>query len=317
MDFIEGLPRSGGKKVIMVVVDRLSKYANFLPLSHPFSAISVAQIYLDQVYKLHGSPKSIISDRDKVFISKFWTEFMKLLGVQLKLSIAYHPQTDGQSEVLNRCLESYLRCICHDLPQEWLKWLPLAEFWYNSTFHSVIQKTPYEVLYSQPPPVHRPYITVSTIVEAVDRSFKLREQAIVVLKFNLQRAQNRMKQLADRKRSDRQFEKGEWVYLKLQAYKQMSVSNMSNNKLTPKYYGPYLIIKKIGEVADTLQLPPYSKIHPTFHVSLLKKHHAPPPVTLDQSLPISYDSTTKMSDKAPAEVLDIRFVKRRNAVVVQ
>lgn len=95
MDFIEGLPKSHGKEVIMVVIDRLSKYAHFMALSHHFSTMKVAQVYMDQVYKLHGSPKFIVSDRDKVFISAFWSELMKIQGVQLKMSTAYHPQTDG------------------------------------------------------------------------------------------------------------------------------------------------------------------------------------------------------------------------------
>lgn len=219
MDFVEGLPKSGGKDVIMVVVDTLSKYAHFIALSHPFTALKVAQSYLDNVYKLHGSPKSIISDRDKVFTSAFLREFMKLLGVNLKLCIAYHPQTDGQSEVLNRCLEGYLRCMCHTLPQDWLKYLPLAEFWYNTNFHSTTKKTPYEVMYGQPPPIHMPYILGSSLLDAVDKSLHMREQTISILKQNLCKAQNRMKQAADTKRSDRQFEVGDWVYLKLHPYR--------------------------------------------------------------------------------------------------
>lgn len=174
---------------------------------------------MSDIYKLHGSPKSIISDRDKAFTSRFWVEFMKLLGVQLKMSIAYHPQKDGQTEVLNRCSESYLRCMCHDIPKEWLKWLSLAEFWYNSTFHTTIQKIPYEILYNQAPPVHKPYLAGTCSVETVDRSFIMREQAITVLMFNLSRSLNRIKQLADRRRSDRQFMEGEWVYLQLHSYR--------------------------------------------------------------------------------------------------
>ncbi|KAL8147536.1 hypothetical protein AgCh_005023 [Apium graveolens] len=89
---------------------------------------------------------------------------MKLLGVQVKLSTAYHPQTDGQTEVLNRCLETYLRCMCHETPKEWTNWLPLAEFWYNSNFHTAIRKTPFEMVYGQPPPIHKPYISGSSLI---------------------------------------------------------------------------------------------------------------------------------------------------------
>ena len=101
MDFIEGLPKSNGLEVIMVIVDRLSKYAHFIGLAHPYPAPKVAQIYLDQVYRLHGMPEGITSDRDPIFISQFWKEFFKLQSVELKLSTSYHPQTDGQTENVN------------------------------------------------------------------------------------------------------------------------------------------------------------------------------------------------------------------------
>ena len=124
MDFMEGFPRVGGK----TVVDRFSKYAHFIPLGHPYTAVSVAKVFFDNVVKLHGIPCSIVSDRDPVFTSTFWTELFRLSGIQLRMSTAFHPQTDGQSEVTNRILGVYLRCLAGDQPWSWLRWLPWAEY---------------------------------------------------------------------------------------------------------------------------------------------------------------------------------------------
>ncbi|GKF58862.1 putative mitochondrial protein, partial [Tanacetum coccineum] len=128
MDFIQKFPLSHGKSVIMVVVDMLSMYAHFMPLAHPFSASQVAQVFLDEVYKLHGLPDSIVSDKDKVFLSHFWKLMFLELNVKLKLSTTYHPRTNGQTEVVNRSLRCYLRCMCGEKPKDWVKWLPLPEF---------------------------------------------------------------------------------------------------------------------------------------------------------------------------------------------
>lgn len=106
-DFIDGLPSSSGKTVIFVVVDRLSKAAHFVALQHPYNALTVAQAFLDNVFKLHGCPKSIISDRHSLFLCEFWKELFSLQGVSLQFSSAYHPQSDGQTEIVNRCLQTY------------------------------------------------------------------------------------------------------------------------------------------------------------------------------------------------------------------
>lgn len=138
-----------------MVVDRLSKYAHFLPLAHPFTAIYVAQLYFEQIFRLHGLPKTIVSDRDKIFLSAFWREFT-LQHVDLHMSTAYHPQSDGQTDVVNRCLEGYLRCMTGERPTEWLLWIRLEEWWYNTNWHSSTDITPYEVVYGQPPSLHIP-----------------------------------------------------------------------------------------------------------------------------------------------------------------
>jgi hypothetical protein len=147
MDFIEALPRSQSYTCILVIVDTFTKYANFLPLKHPYTALSVARLFHDQVYKHHGLPHSIVSDRDKVFLSNLWKELFRLADEQLQMSSAYHPQSDGQTERVNQCLETFLRCFVHACPSQWSHWLSVAQFWYNSSPHSDKGRAPFEVLY--------------------------------------------------------------------------------------------------------------------------------------------------------------------------
>jgi hypothetical protein len=111
MDFITGLPKSGNKSVIMVVVDHLSNYAHLCALQHSFTTSIVAQLLMDQVFKIDGVPHYIISDHDPTFTRNFWQELLKLQGTQLHLNTAYYPQNDGQTEVFNKCLKTYLRCF--------------------------------------------------------------------------------------------------------------------------------------------------------------------------------------------------------------
>lgn len=151
MDFTEGLLVSDGTNVILVVVDYLIMYAHFIPRHHPYTAHSVSKLYIDQVVCLHGVPFSIISDRDTIFTSHVWCDLFKAVGTTLQYSIAHHPQTDGQSECVNQCLEQYLRCAMQDRPQTWRRCLPMAEFWYNLTHHSALGCSTFRALYKMDP----------------------------------------------------------------------------------------------------------------------------------------------------------------------
>jgi hypothetical protein len=116
MEFVEGLPKSNDFSMILVIVVCFTKYAHFFPIKHPYSAASIAPLFWDNIVTLHGVPKSIVLDRDKVFTSSLWTELFKLLKTDLKFSSAYHPQSDGQTERVNQCLEMYLCCDIQAIP---------------------------------------------------------------------------------------------------------------------------------------------------------------------------------------------------------
>ena len=128
MDFIIGLPKIEGADIILVVVDRLTKYAHFLLARHPYTSKSMAKLFIKEVVRLHGIPSSIVSDWDPTFISHFRTELFRLQGTKLRMSTFYHPETDGQTEVLNRGLETYLCCFAIEQPKSWVHWLHWAEY---------------------------------------------------------------------------------------------------------------------------------------------------------------------------------------------
>jgi len=176
-----------------MVVDRLSKTTHFMTLQHPYLAANVAQCFMDNIFKLHRFLASITSDGDPIFVSRFWKEFMVYQGVQVQLSTIYHPQTYGQTEVVNICIETYLRCMCLDDPKQWSKWLPLAEWWYNTTYHNIVKASPYEIVYGQVPPAYLPYLPEESKIELVDKSFQKMEEQLKLVKFHMKRAQERIK----------------------------------------------------------------------------------------------------------------------------
>ena len=270
MDFVEGLPNSHGYDCILVVVDLFSKYSHFIAMKHPFTALSVAKIFMTHIYKLHGLPTAIVSDRDKIFTSQLWRELFRLAGVELRMSSAYHPQSDGQTERVNQCMETFLRCFTHAAPAKWFNWLHLAEFWYNTTWHSALNQSPFFVLYGQHPRQLGIHAASACPSPTLDDWFQQRSVMQSLIQQHLARAKNRMKHHADKNRTERLFSVGSWVYVKLQPYVQTSVAARSNQKLCFRFFGPYLITEKIGTVAYKLQLPATSSVHPIFHVSQLK-----------------------------------------------
>jgi len=239
MDFVEGLPRVHGKSVILTVVDRFSKQAHFLPLSHPYTAATVARAFFDGIVRLHGFPASIVSDRDPVFTGHVWRDLFKLAGVKLRMSTAFHPQTDGQSEVINRTIAMYLRCLTGDRPRTWLEWLPWAEYCYNTSYHSALRTTPFEVVYGRAPPVLLPYTTGTARTNTVDKLLTDRDMFLAEVHDRLLQAQEYAKRHYDARHRALQFKVDDWVLLRLLNRPAQSLLPGVRGKLSPRYAGPF------------------------------------------------------------------------------
>jgi len=314
LDFTEALPNSNGKEVLLVVVDRLTKYSHFIALAHPYSVETIVHAILDSVVRLHGPPKEIVSDRDRIFTSTLYKEIFQALNVKLKFSTAYHPQTDGQTERVNQCLEAYLRNMVFQEPKKWSLWVPMAEWWYNTSYHSSLKMTPFEALYHYPPPMIGEFSLEEARCPAATALLTDRENIMQRLKSNLLVAQNRMKLFADKKRTERQFDTGTMVYLKIQPYRQNAFGLRGSLKLRSKYYGPFKILERVGEVAYRLQLPDTATIHPVFHISQLKEHVGNHVVPLPHVPLVTHDGKIKT---APFALLDERLIQRQKSPVKQ
>ncbi|KAJ8751836.1 hypothetical protein K2173_026032 [Erythroxylum novogranatense] len=296
MDFIDGLPTSGGCQVIMVVVDRLSKYAHFISMSQPCTSLSVAKAFIANIVRLHGVPSSIVSDRDRIFMSNFWSKLFEMQGTKLNMS-----------SMVNRTLEQYLRCFTSDQPKRWKEWLPWAEYSYNTSTHSSTKVSPFQAVYGIPPPSLLRYVPRTARVEAVDSFLRERDDMLKELKITLKQARDRMKSLADQHRRDVEFEVGDYVYLKLQPYRQSSVAFRASMKLSPRFYGPFRIIARIGSVAYRLELPSGTRIHNVFHVSRLRKFLGDRPVA-SPDLPPSTEESPVLPQ--PEKVLAHRVIQK-------
>jgi hypothetical protein len=266
---------------------------------------------LDQVYKLHGLPMSIVSDRDRVFTSKLWQELFSLAQVKLSMSTTYHPQSDGQSERVNQCMETFLRCFANACPKKWLHWLSLAEYWYNTSYHSAIAMSPFEALYGHPPRHFGMSVAGSCSVDSLTQWLQERRLASELIKQHLARASHRMKQQADKGRSERQFSEGDLVFLRLQPYVQSSLAPRANQKLAFKFFGPYTVLQRVGSVAYKLDLPASSSVHPVFHVSQLKK-------AVGSNIQVTPTIPSELTEfQVPEKILKRRLVSRGVKSVIQ
>ena len=309
MDFITGLPKSHGFDSIFVVVDMLTKVAHLFPVRKDYSAKDVAHTFMKGVFLHHGLPRRIVSDRDSKFTSNFWKSIFEATGTQLAYNTAYHPETDGQTERVNQVVEDILRAYCMREPSKWTRYLYLVEFAYNASFQRSIGMSPFKALYGQdcltPLKWTDPLLKVQASKEMLDEM----QQQTDLIRQEIKTAQDRQKSYADLKRSQRIFEVGDMVFLRVKP-KRSSISLGKYRKLSARYCGPYPITKKINDQAYQLQLPSHLKVHNVFHVSLLKKYVPDPSHILDDDhLITSVDGTF---DIYPEAILQSRIRTLRN-----
>ncbi|KAH9722467.1 Endonuclease [Citrus sinensis] len=273
MDFITSLPKSEGCGSIMVVVDRYNKYATFIAAPVDCKADEAARLFVKHIVKLWGVPKSIVSDRDPRFTGRFWTELFKMLGTDLKFSTSFHPQTDGQTERINGLLEMYLRHYVSTHQRDWAKLLDITQFSYNLQRSEATGKSPFEIIIGFQPMT--PNAIASTYGGKSPAAHKLarewHEEADITRAY-LDKAARKMKKWADTRRRHVEYNEGDQVIIKLLP-QQFKTLRKVHKGLVRRYEGPFRVVRRVGNVSYQLQLPPRLKIHPVFHVSLLKPYH--------------------------------------------
>jgi hypothetical protein len=242
MDFIVGLPLTARKKdSLWVIVDRLTKTAHFIAVHTTYSVQQHGELYMDQIVCLHGIPKTIISDRGTQFVARFWEHLHECLGTKLIRSSSYHPQTDGQTERINRILEDMLQASILHFDKSWDKCVSLAEFSYNNSYQASLKMAPFDALYRRR--CHTPLNwseTGETTLFGPD-IVKDAEEKVQLIQENLKIAQMRQRSYHDKGTAPRHFDVGDYVYLKVSPTKGVQRFSVKG-KLAPRYIGPYEVI---------------------------------------------------------------------------
>ncbi|KAG3058236.1 hypothetical protein PC121_g14484 [Phytophthora cactorum] len=293
MDFVFGLPKDkAGNTGIVVFVDRLSKMAHLAAMPDTIDGEGTALLFLDRVFRQHGLPEAIVSDRDPRFTAKFWKSLFQVLGIRLDMSTADHPQTDGQTERVNRVVVDILRSVCAEAPRRWSEVLPLVEFALNNAVHASTGFTPFYVNRLANPrvpltPPHRDSglsgggiavrladISPIAVRTQVDDFVSLRLSVLRQVRDAMAENQDHQKEYADAQGKDNveRFEVGDLVLLNAKTLPTYAVSTVFKTKLRYRFIGPFKVVAKKG-LAYKLNLPKKIRTHPMSYVGLLKPSH--------------------------------------------
>ena len=276
MDFITDLPQSRDPvssvlhDAILVMVDKLTKYAHFIACSKTMDAVKLGHLVIDRLVRYHGLPVSFITDRDKLFTSTYWQTLVSTMGIKHKLSTAFHPQTDGQTERTNQTLEQYLRHFLNWSQDDWAARLPMAQLSANDSVHETTKYSPFFANFGKHPNVTLPS-KINNNGFPVSNQAQNEAQRIQLVHDNAWRNiehknQNLIKSLHKDNKNGPQLKKGDKVYLLTKNLK----TKRPSKKLDHVKVGPFLVAEQRGPLNYKLELPKDAGIHPVFHVSLLE-----------------------------------------------
>ncbi|WVZ15126.1 hypothetical protein V8G54_012692 [Vigna mungo] len=265
LDFIIGFPSYKGYTTILVVVDNFSKVVHFGMLPRSFSTTQVTDVFVNILCKHHSLPRSLISDRDPIFLSQFWRDLFKLSDTKLCMSRAYHTRSNGQTEVANKIFQQYLRYFVHHRPSLWGKFLAWAEWSFNIAINASTGLSPFEVMFGQKPP-SIPFGSIEcTLNVAVESELATRANILWKLEHNLAKVLASMKKWADTNRKDIQFNVGDYVYVRLRPCRQASVTGPYIRKLQKPFFGPFKITNKLGALPPEID-EHHPILEPAFYI---------------------------------------------------
>ena len=252
--------------------------AHFIPCHTTDPASQIARIFFDHIFRLHGMPTTIVSDRDAKFTSRFWKELGRLMDVHLAMSTAFHPQTDGQTERANRTLITMLRNFVDQRQTNWDLLLSAAEFATNNAINASTGVSPFFLNTGIHPNVPMSLLTPSPGPNpAVNDFVQLQSEALILAKESLAAAQERQAAAADTRRRDHNFKVGDQVLLSLENITLPADRTRTSQKLLARFAGPHTIVEQLSPVSFRLDLPPAMNIHPVFHVDRFRLYHPSPP----------------------------------------